>query len=75
MTAAVITFPKQRRFTPVAKVLPIITPVVLNTPDLPRVEIFAGHTAHELNNLSDQLEKLAERLRTGERLIEEGDAA
>lgn len=74
MTASVITFPKQRRFTPVADVLPVIAPTVLDTADLPRVEIFGGLTAQELNNLSDQLEKLAERLRAGERMMEGGAA-
>jgi hypothetical protein len=49
-------------------------PVVLDMVDLPRVEIFGGFTSHELNNLSGELEKLASKLRAGERLTEE-DAA
>lgn len=67
MTAEIVPFP----YAPWSAMPKL---VVLDTGDLPRVEIFGGFTSHELNNLSGELEKLASKLRAGERLTEE-DAA
>lgn len=67
MTASIIPFP----YAPWSAMPKL---VVLDKADLARVEIFGGFTAHELNNLSGELEKLADRLRAGQRLTE-GDAA
>jgi hypothetical protein len=67
MTAEIVPFP----YAPWSA---MPNPVVLDKADLARVEIFGLFTSHELNNLSGELEKLASKIRAGERLTEE-DAA